>query len=99
MRTRTLSILLALCLAGAVAWAQVPTSNVLYLVLRLKTATSTGSAFTIEVDGNQYLLSAWHLLDGFGSEGEVELWIEGRWSKVRVRAIYPSREAVDIAAL
>ncbi|HSK81604.1 MAG TPA: serine protease [Thermoanaerobaculia bacterium] len=99
MRTRTLSILLVLCLAGAVAWAQVPTSNVLYRVIRLKTAASTGSAFTIEVDGKQYLITARHLLEGFGSEGEVELWTEGRWSKVRARAIYPSRAAVDIAAL
>lgn len=96
---RGLSVLLALCLAGAAAWAQVPTSNVLYRVLRIKTATSSGSAFTIEVDGKQYLITARHLLKGFGSEGEVELWLEGRWSKARGRAIYPSKEVVDIAAL
>jgi S1-C subfamily serine protease len=87
------------CLAGAVASAQVPTSNVLYRVLRLRTASSTGSAFTIEVDGKQYLITARHLLNGFGSEGEIELWTEGRWSKARARAIYPSKEVVDIAAL
>jgi heme/copper-type cytochrome/quinol oxidase subunit 2 len=61
VRTRTLSVLLALSLAATVAWAQVPTSNVLYRVLRIKTATSTGSAFTIEVDGKQYLITARHL--------------------------------------
>ena len=88
-----------LCLAGGAARAQVPTSNVLYRTLRIRTAASTGSAFTIEVDGKQYLITARHLLTGFGSEGEVELWIEGRWSKTRARIIYPSREAVDIAAL
>lgn len=99
MRRKTLSILLVLCLAEAVASAQVPTSNVLYRVLKIRTSTSTGSAFTIEVDGKQYLITARHLLRGFGSEGEVELWLEGRWSRVKARAIYPSREAVDIAAL
>ena len=99
MRTRTLSILLVSCLAGAATWAQVPTSNVLFRVLRIKTAASTGSAFTIEVDGKQYLITARHLLRGFGSEGEVELWIEGRWSRFQARAIYPSRAVVDIAAL
>jgi hypothetical protein len=99
VRTRALSALLVLFLAPGVAWAQVPTSNVLYRVLRIKTATQTGSAFTIEVDGKQYLITARHLLNGFGSEGEVELWIEGRWSKVKARAIYPSKAAVDIAAL
>jgi hypothetical protein len=99
VRTKALSTLLILCLAGGAARAQVPTSNVLYRTLKIKTATSTGSAFTIEVGGKQYLITARHLLPGFGSEGEVELWIEGRWSRMRARAIYPSREAVDIAAL
>jgi hypothetical protein len=98
VRTRALPILLALSLATAAA-AQVPTSNVLYRVLRLRTPASTGSAFTIEIDGSQYLITARHLLEGFGNEGEVELWIEGRWSRMRARAIYPAEETVDIAAL
>ncbi len=99
MRRKALSALLLWCLAGVAAQAQVPTSNVLYRVLRIRTAGSTGSAFTIEVDGKQYLITARHLLKDFGNEGEVELWIAGRWSKVRVRAIYPSKEVVDVAAL
>lgn len=99
VRRRTLSVLLLMSLAAAVTWAQVPTSNVLYRVLRIKTADSTGSAFTIEVDGKQYLITARHLLKGFGNEGEIELWIEGRWSRVKARAIYPSNPLVDVAAL
>jgi S1-C subfamily serine protease len=99
VRTRAVAAFLGLCFAVAGAWAQVPTSNVLYRVLRIKTATDTGSAFTIEVDDKQYLITARHLLDGFGAEGEIELWLEGRWSKLKARAIYPSKAAVDIAAL
>ncbi|HEX9943468.1 MAG TPA: serine protease [Thermoanaerobaculia bacterium] len=96
---RILSALLVLCLADSLAWAQVPTSNVLYRVLRLRTPAATGSAFTIEVDGKQYLITARHLMKGFRTEGEVDLWIEGRWSRIRVRAIYPAKDVVDIAAL
>jgi S1-C subfamily serine protease len=101
VRKRALSALLVLLLAAAAAWAQVPTSNVLYRVLRLRApgSTSTGSAFTIEVDGKQYLITARHLLKDFGSEGEIELWLQGSWSRMRARAIYPSKEAVDIMAL
>jgi len=100
VRTRALFTLLVCCLAvAATAWAQVPTSNVLYRVLKIRTATATGSAFTIEVDGKQYLITARHLLNGFGNEGDIELWTEGRWSKVRARAIYPSSAVVDAAAL
>ena len=97
---KALSALLVAWFAGAVAWAQVPTSNVLYRVLRIKTATSTGSAFTIEVDGKQYLITARHLLTGFGSEGEIELWIGGQVEPGPGRApSIPSKEVVDIAAL
>jgi hypothetical protein len=98
-KTLFTTLLLAGWLASAAAWAQIPTSNVLYRLLRIRTATSTGSAFTIEVGGKQYLITARHLLTGFGSEGEIELWIGGKWSRTRARAIYPSREVVDIAAL
>lgn len=105
VRQRTLSILLALSLSALTflvsdtAAAQVPTSNVLYRVLRIKTPTQTGSAFTIEVGGKQYLITARHLLKGFGQGGEIELWIGGHWSRMSARAIYPSKELVDIAAL
>jgi hypothetical protein len=96
------TLLPALCLASIaipMAWAQAPTSNVLYRVLRLRTATATGSAFTIEVDGKQYVITARHNLPGFGTEGEVELWLDGRWTRTRARAIYPRKEVVDIVAL
>jgi hypothetical protein len=98
VKKRALAALLAWCLAAA-AWAQVPTSNVLYRVLRIRTANSTGSAFTIEVDGKQYLITARHLLNGLGSQGEVDLWLGGRWTKTSARIFYPASPAVDIAAL
>jgi hypothetical protein len=99
MSRRALSALLALCIASSWTHAQVPTSNVIYRVLKIRTPTHIGSAFTIEVDGRQYLITARHLLEGFGSEGEVDLWMEERWSRVRGRVIYPAKETVDIAAL
>ncbi|HYG62875.1 MAG TPA: serine protease [Thermoanaerobaculia bacterium] len=71
----------------------------LYRVLRIRTATETGSAFSIEIDGRQYLITARHVLRGFGAEGDVDLWIEGRWTRAHARAIYPRKEVVDMAAL
>jgi hypothetical protein len=99
VRKRVLSALLVLCVTASIAFAQVPTSNVLYRVLQLRLGATTGSAFTIEVDGKQYLITARHLLKDFGNEGEIELWLEEKWSKMRARAIYPSKGEVDIAAL
>jgi len=96
---KILPALVVACAAVAVARAQAPTSNVLYRVLRLRTLTGTGSAFTLEVDGKQYVITARHNLPGFGAQGEVELWLDGRWSRTRARAIYPVKEVVDIMAL
>ena len=96
VRKRALWALL-LFFAGAAVQAQVPTSNVLYRVLRLRNAGTTGSSFTVEIDGKQYLITARHLLKDF--KGEIELWLGGRWTRMQARAIYPSKEIVDIAAL
>ena len=73
VKRKALLTLLLWCLAGLAAWAQVPTSNVLYRVLKIRTAGSTGSAFTIEVDGKQYLITARHLLRGFGARNFSDL--------------------------
>lgn len=94
---RVSSAVLAIFLAASIAWAEVPTSNVLYRVLRLRTDHGTGSAFTIEVDRQQYLVTARHNLEGF--EGEIELWLGGAWTRFSGRAIYPANAGVDIAAL
>jgi hypothetical protein len=96
---RCARVLLVMFLAGSAAWSEVPTSNVIYRVLRIRTAAGSGSAFTIEVDGKQYLITARHNLRGFGAEGEIDLWIEGRWTRTPARAIYPAKEIVDMAAL
>jgi S1-C subfamily serine protease len=96
---RQVAAALLLGLTGFAALAQVPTANVIYRVLRIRTAAGAGSAFTIEVDRKQYLITARHNLREFGAEGTLELWSEGRWVRTPARAIYPANASVDIAAL
>ena len=96
---RIAAVLLAFFLPAVSVRAEIPTSNVIYRVLRIRTAAGTGSAFTIEVDGRQYLVTARHNLRDFGDEGSIDLWTEGRWKPSGARAIYPANAAVDIAAL
>jgi S1-C subfamily serine protease len=90
---------LVLFVAASAVGSEVPTSNVIYRVLRLRATGGTGSAFTIEVDGRQYLITARHNLEGFGAQGEIDLWLGGRWTRTAARAIYPASATVDIAAL
>lgn len=95
--TRLSAALLALSLASSIVLAELPTANVIYRVVRIRTAGGTGSAFTIEVDGRQYLITARHNLRQF--TGTIDLWIGGQWTRASGRAIYPARETVDVAAL
>lgn len=93
-------VLLALWLAGAAVWAALPTTNVIYRVLRTRGPAGTGSAFTIELDGRQYLITARHNVKDLAAAGALELWIGGRWTQAApVRVFYPANETVDIAAL
>jgi S1-C subfamily serine protease len=97
---RATAVLLALWLAGAVAWAGPPTTNVIYRVLRTRSPAGTGSAFTIEVDGRQYLITARHNVKDLAAAGALELWIDGRWTPAAAaRVFYPANGSVDIAAL
>jgi hypothetical protein len=52
------------------AQAQI-TSNVLRRVLMIQVGTTSGSSFTIDVDGRQYLITAKHLVAGLKLEDTI----------------------------
>ena len=59
---------------------EIVNTNILTRVLHLKIGEMTGTAFTVEVDGRQYLITAKHLTGESGIE-ELEIWQEG-WHKL-----------------
>lgn len=95
-------ILLVLMSAYALipdASAQI-TSNVFRRVLMIRPAGSDsfGTAFTLEVDGRQYLITARHVVEGLKAEGTVELRHGETWSPVPVR-VFRCDDPIDIAVL
>jgi S1-C subfamily serine protease len=95
-------MLLALMLACAYiphASAQI-TSNVFRRVLMIRPAGSDsfGTAFTLEVDGRQYLITAKHVIEGLKAEGTVELRQGETWSPVHV-TVFRCDDPIDIAVL
>lgn len=78
-------------------YAQVP-SNALLRVLRFKHCNLTGSAFTIEVDGRQYLVTARHNICAKRGQ-EIEFFIDGSWREFDGALILPANDSVDIAAM
>jgi S1-C subfamily serine protease len=79
------------------ATAQV-TSNVLLRILLIKTDAGTGTAFTLDIDGRQYVVTAKHMVKGLTGQQTIFLREKGEWSPLPV-TIFPCAGAADIAVL
>lgn len=76
------------------------TANILRRTLLIKVASATGTAFTIEVDGRQYLITAKHVVSSLpdGANRTINILKKNGWSPLRV-AVFKCAEPVDIAVL
>ena len=75
------------------------TANVIYRVFRLKVGLETGTAFTIEEKGSEYLVTARHLAHSLQGTSEVEVFKNGRWSPLAVTTVGHAPGEVDISVL
>lgn len=73
-------------------------ANILYRVFFIK-AAQYGTAFTIDVKGSEYLVTAKHLFDQAESVDEIRLFRNNRWARYAVRAFAFCRGEADIAVL
>ncbi len=98
-------ILLLIFLFTPAQASELPTSNILYRVLPIKVGIKEGAdfiikegtAFTIEVDGKQYLITAKHVTNNQAVE-IIEIWRSG-WTTVKVKTVGIGKENADIIVL
>jgi S1-C subfamily serine protease len=64
----------------------------------IQTGHGTGSSFTIEVDGRQYLITAKHVVAGLKPEDTIQIRKGEEWSSVKVKVLRCD-EPIDIAVL
>ena len=88
--------------APLTADAQV-TSNVLYRILNVRVNAGTdhegtATAFTIDVDGREYLITAKHVVKGLKDKDKIDIFINDGWSPLAVD-ILRCEDPVDIAVL
>lgn len=76
---------------------EIPTSNILDRIVPIKVGDGLGTAFTIEVDGRQYLITAKHITNNQEVE-EVEIWIDG-WKPLKVKTVGIGKGNEDIIVL
>ena len=74
------------------------TKHVIQRVFQIRCGEKRGSCFTIDVDEKQYICTAKHVLDGFGS-GKVELFHDGKWKYLDVECVGYGSNDTDICVL
>ena len=79
------------------------TSNVFERVLRVRVNAGTddegtATAFTIDVDGREYLITAKHVVQGLKDEDKIDVFMNDGWSSLAVK-IFRCEDPIDIAVL
>ncbi len=75
------------------------TANVIYRVFRLKVGPETGTAFTIEENSREYLITARHIARPLQGKCQVEVFKDGGWFPLEVTTVGHAPGEVDISVL
>ena len=75
------------------------TNNVINRMLHIRRANKTGSAFTIDRGGKQYLVTARHVVEGIASGESISIVQEKRWTTVDINVVGVGEGEVDVAVL
>jgi hypothetical protein len=74
------------------------TSNVFERVFLVQGPVEGGTAFTIEVDGRQYLITAKHVVKGMKEDDRIQIRKNDQWFPLTVK-VFRCDDPVDIAVL
>ena len=75
------------------------TSNVIHRTFHIRYRNGTGTAFAIDRDGRQYLITARHLVEGVAAGDSVELFHEKQWKKLAVDVVGIGCNGIDVTVL
>ena len=75
------------------------TANFIHRTFRIKCGKSVGTGFTVDVDGKQYLVTAKHVVAGFGSATGLEVFENGVWVAISASLVAHGGDGVDVSVL
>jgi S1-C subfamily serine protease len=78
---------------------QMVPANILQRTFRVKIGDTSGTAFAIERNGRQYLISAAHVFAPIESGGVLEIKNQDKWVKYKSHWIGKANEPIDIAVI
>ncbi len=101
MRSTSVAVFCLVVTLSLCSNAQIP-ANVLRRTLEIRvggTTGITGTAFTLDVDGREYLITAKHMVAKLKNKDKLEISVRnGEWDPIDV-TVYPCKGDVDIAVL
>jgi S1-C subfamily serine protease len=74
-------------------------SNILQRTHRILFGSSTGTAFTLDVDSRQYLITAKHVVDGINENDVIYIQHNSQWKKIPCQLVGLGDGDLDIAVL
>ena len=77
----------------------IPTTNVLQRTMCIKAGTSIGTAFTVDRDGRQYVVTARHVVKDLAPDGEIEVRRNRQWEPVPVSVVGVGTGETDVTIL
>lgn len=92
-------LLIVLLLVRAVVSAQVP-GNVISRVFEIREGDETGSMFLFDFGGQQYFVTAQHMVSALGVAGSVDVLAnDANWHPIKVRILHGNSPCNDVAVL
>jgi hypothetical protein len=96
-RTAVLSLCATLGILSTPTDGQI-TDTAFKRVLEIEVGDHSGTAFTIEVDGRQYLVTAKHLVASLKANDVINVRTDDGWKELKVK-VYPYEDPIDVAVL
>jgi S1-C subfamily serine protease len=75
------------------------TSNIIHRVFQVSLGRGTGTAFTIQHDDTEYLVTAAHVVEGIGGAGKLQIMQAGEWIPHEVHWAAAGTDGRDVAVL
>jgi len=75
------------------------TANVIHRVFQIRWNGATGTAFTLDISGKQYLITARHVVSGLGSTGTIDFFSNNLWVPFDVHLVGHASGDTDISVL
>jgi len=75
------------------------TANVIHRVFRIRVDQTEGTAFTIDKDRREYLVTAKHIADTVTAGREIEVFGNSAWASLRIELVGHSSGDSDISVL